>query len=61
MNLPGVYRTPPDYTVGLWLSRSAGRWLVRLRLPDGGFVTIAEYRTAFFARRLVSRSWRLAR
>lgn len=60
MNLPGVYPAA-DYTVGLYAIGDGKRWLVRLRLPDGGFVTIARYRTLFFANRLVNRSWRLVR
>jgi hypothetical protein len=59
MNLPGEYRDP-EYTVGLFLTKSKNRWLVSLRLPDGGFVTIAKYRTLFFADRLVNRSWNIA-
>jgi hypothetical protein len=61
MMLPGVYRGPVDYVVGLYVAgRVHRRWLVRLRLPDGGYVDIAEYRTLIGATRLVKRSWKLA-
>jgi hypothetical protein len=60
-DLPMIHRGPRPYTVGLYMIRDGRRWLVRLRLPDGGFVTIASYRIRFFANRLVHRSWKLAR
>jgi hypothetical protein len=59
-NLPTITHDPMDYTVGLFLSRNRYRWVVKLRLPTGGTVEIAHYRTQFFARRLINRSWRIA-
>ncbi len=62
MNLPLIHHGPVRYTVGLFVVGNGHRnWLVKLRLPEGGSVTVARYRTLFFAQRLVKRSWKLAR